>query len=109
MFGSSFLFAEIIEILILNGRSVIERFKENSNTSFTKKYEPEWDLRRSDSPDIKGVGYTGICSKIHNTSLSRSIFVIGYNHNIQSSFGVTSEAKIAIQDWITKEAEGILG
>jgi hypothetical protein len=38
--------------------------------------------------------------------LGRPVLVLGYNHNIQSSFGVTAKVKCAIRKWfaaVTKE------
>jgi hypothetical protein len=33
--------------------------------------------------------------------LAEEILVLGYNHNLQSSFGVTNTVIFAIRDWIT--------
>ena len=40
--------------------------------------------------------------------MNRDILVLGYNHNIQSSFGVTNEAIRAIRDWVAERSGGVL-
>lgn len=38
----------------------------------------------------------------------RDILVLGYSHNIQSSFGVTTEVIGAIRDWVAAQSDGAL-
>ena len=38
--------------------------------------------------------------------LGRKILVLGFNHNIQSSFGVTTKVIQEIRSWIAEESEG---
>jgi hypothetical protein len=39
---------------------------------------------------------------LSGVSLPNEILVLGYNHNLQSSYGVTNEAISAIRDWISQ-------
>jgi hypothetical protein len=40
--------------------------------------------------------------------LERELLVLGFNHNIQSSFGMTTEVTTAIRHWIAEAAEEVI-
>ncbi|ARU28668.1 hypothetical protein [Cellvibrio sp. PSBB006] len=106
--GSKFL-ADIInngsiELIILNGRSVIKNMEVMIGCSFSKKEYKAWALPRLEGA-VRGEAYTGKITKLGNNPLNRCVKVLGYNHNIQSSFGVTNAVKGSIKNWITREAE----
>ncbi len=96
-----------IEVIILNGKSVIESLQEASNTTLNKQVMPSWSLPRKGSLGVKGVSYTGEISMISGIPLNRKISILGFNHNIQSSFGVTTKVKTGIKDWITQSANEV--
>ena len=52
---------------------------------------------------MKGKAYRGKISTISNMELGREIKVIGYNHNIQSSYGITKHVMNEINYWIDSE------
>ena len=43
-----------------------------------------------------------------DVDLGRDVYILGYNHNIQSSYGVTSSVRTSIQEWISHKAKEIL-
>jgi hypothetical protein len=90
-----------VRILILNGRSVVERFQDVAGICLEKQEMPTWSLPRQPKPDVTGLAYRGVVSSLSGIKLPNEILVLGYNHNLQSSFGVTNEAILAIRDWIT--------
>ena len=90
-----------ISLLILNGKSVVEAFQNMTNINLSKIEMPNWSLPRSKQNNIKGYAYEGALLEITGVKFGRKIRVIGFNHNIQSSFGVTNEVKRAIRDWIS--------
>lgn len=90
-----------VEALVLNGRSVIENLRLIGNCTFKREAIPDWTLPRRTSSGVTGYAYTGKLSQISGIGLGREISVLGYSHNIQSSFGVTTQVKTAIQQWIT--------
>lgn len=92
-----------IECLVLNGRSVVTHFERLAGISLAEKAMPAWDLRRNGS-SVSGFAYTGRISRFDGWDLEREVRVLGYNHNLQSSFGVTSQAIDAIADWLASEA-----
>ena len=63
----------------------------------------EWSLPRRDSAGVAGIAYKGMIDEISGVSLSRPVLVLGYNHNIQSSFGVTGEVIGGIRAWVAEE------
>lgn len=97
-----------IKILVLNGKTVVENFEKATDITFIKKTKDEWSLPRKNGNHIKGYSYEGKISRIGSNELGREIYILGYNHNIQSSYGVTSTVRTSIQEWITKKTEEIL-
>lgn len=93
-----------VEVMILNGQSVIENLQAIGNCTFEREAVPAWTLPRRDSAGVTGYAYTGKLSQISGIGLGREITVLGYSHNIQSSFGVTTAVKSSIQQWITHGA-----
>jgi hypothetical protein len=93
-----------IEVIVLNGRSVVKRFEEIIGHELDKKEYSDWALPRA-GEHVKGEAYSGVINSIGRIHLQKSIKILGYNHNIQSSFGVTKQVKSSIKAWITAEVE----
>ena len=89
-----------VECLILNGSSVIHAFRKVGNATLKEVERPEWTLSRESSPDVRGKAYVGHTNRVGNVVLGRELRVLGFNHNLQSSFGVTAAAVNAIRSWI---------
>jgi len=97
-----------VRILILNGSSVVEQFQGVTGTCLERREMPAWSLMRAPKPDIVGVSYKGMVCKVAGVTLPQEIKVLGYNHNLQSSFGVTKRVVSAIRDWISLEVSEAL-
>ena len=41
--------------------------------------------------------------------LGRDLLVLGFNHNLQSSYGVTTTALAAIREWVARQAKAVVG
>lgn len=93
-----------VQLLILNGRSVVEQFQALTGARLERHEMVDWTLGRRGKPDVIGLGYKASVSTLSGVGLSRRLLVLGYNHNIQSSFGVTTRAAEAIRDWVTQAA-----
>ena len=93
-----------IQVLILNGSSVVEHFERVTSIEFERQTVREWTLRRDEGSGVKGVAYSGVVRSVGGTRLNRDVRVLGYNHNIQSSFGVTTRVMAAIRRWIGASA-----
>jgi hypothetical protein len=89
-----------IEMLILNGQSVVDQFAKVAQIRLSQLSHGGWTLPRSSGSGIQGVAYAGMVDRLGGVDLGRSVTVVGYNHNLQSSFGVTGVAMIAIREWI---------
>ena len=63
---------------------------------------PAWSLAREKNRDVAGFAYSGVVHTLSGVSLPNEILVLGYNHNLQSSYGVTNGAIYAIRDWISE-------
>jgi len=97
-----------VEVLILNGRTVVENMERITNVQFEKTHMPQWTLPRKNGDGIVGIAYQGFINSIGGVPLSQELLVLGYNHNIQSSYGVTTEVKTAIRNWISESTMEVL-
>ena len=52
---------------------------------------------------VPGLAYVGTVDHLGAMPLDRPVNVVGFNHNLQSSFGVTRGAIAAIAAWIGKQ------
>ena len=93
-----------IQVLILNGASVIEQFEEIAGVCLEKEAMPAWSLPRQSRPNVTGFSYRGVVDNLSGIGLGRNLLVLGFNHNLQSSFGVTTNVIHAIRDWIAQTA-----
>jgi hypothetical protein len=96
-----------IKLLILNGQTVVEHLQKISNIQLQKSQMPSWTLPRKASDGVLGYSYVGEINQIAEIKLKEPIAILGYNHNIQSSFGVTSKVQTAIRSWISKKSKEI--
>ena len=95
-----------IEVLILNGRGVVDEFESTADIELEPFEIPAWNLRRESGPPVPGVGFVGSVRSVSGIDLGRDLRVFGFNHNLQSSFGVTNEVVNLIGLWLQ---EGVLG
>lgn len=96
-----------VQLLVLNGRTVIENLSKISDLEYKYRLMPTWSLPRSNG-SVLGYSCRGVVTNICGIKLNREIVVLGLNHNIQSSFGVTSQVKESIRDWITLKGNEVL-
>jgi hypothetical protein len=89
-----------VKLLVLNGRSVVEAFQTACGVELDTVPMAGWDLPRSTGDRIKGFGYLGSITELAGVPLERDILVAGFNHNLQSSFGVTGNAIESIGGWL---------
>ena len=94
-----------VRVLVLNGSSVVKGFQSVAGVSLRAEEIPAWSLGRRSKANVKGVAYTGVVAAVSGIKLDRQLKVLGFNHNLQSSFGVTMEVINAIREWITRTAE----
>jgi hypothetical protein len=63
-----------------------------------------WSLPRQSNGGVTGFAYQGVVQNLAGIKLQKELFVLGFNHNLQSSFGVTRQVTDAIKRWITNTA-----
>ncbi len=93
-----------LELLILNGQSVVSEFMLMTGLQLAAQEMPGWDLPRASGQPVAGIGYKGTCEALNGKALAKPLTVLGFNHNIQSSFGVTSEVIQNISKWVERES-----
>ncbi len=104
-FGSEFLErlrGTAVRVLVLNGASVVQGFEQATGLELKREKKPRWNLPRKSGEHVLGYAFSGdfqISRKSNST-----VRILGYNHNIQSSFGVTNKVRSEIQLWISEES-----
>ena len=89
-----------VRLLILNGMSVVSSFQLLCDVEFHRDERPDWSLPRRASRDVTGYSFTGVVDRVAGINIEGEVLVLGYNHNIQSSFGVTLDVCQSIRNWI---------
>jgi hypothetical protein len=97
-----------IRVLILNGQTVVAHLQKVANVEFQRTKMRRWTLPRQSGSGVVGVAFHGTLTQLSGVDLERSIVVLGYNHNLQSSFGVTTFVKKAIAQWVSAEASKVI-
>jgi hypothetical protein len=97
-----------VQILILNGRSVVNQFQRISGVCLARRRMPSWSLPRQVKPDVIGFAYRGVVRSLSGVELGRDVLVLGYNHNLQSSFGVTTKVVYAIRRWLRRTVSEVM-
>lgn len=92
-----------LSMLILNGQQVVSQFEVLTGRRLDARRIPDWDLPRRSGRAVPGVAYCGQISAIAEIPLDRELLVVGYNHNLQSSFGVTTVVRDGISMWIADQ------
>jgi hypothetical protein len=90
-----------VQVIVLNGRSVVEHFQLMAGFKLQREAIADWTLRRRTGPDVAGFGFRGTVRTLCGIPLQRELLILGYNHNIQSSFGVTRGVLAAIRQWLS--------
>lgn len=88
-----------VEVLVLNGRSVASALEGHVDVLEAQRIS-RWDLPRANGPAVPGHAYTGTTTRLGTCDLGRRIQILGWNHNLQSSFGVTGVVKDEIARWL---------
>ncbi len=83
--------ASDVKLLILNGRSVAAAFVESTGTALKPTVLPSLALPRASGRPVPGLRWDGTITHIGTRDLGREVRVVGFNHNLQSSYGVTTE------------------
>lgn len=95
-----------LRTIVLNGRTVVDEFQEMTGVRLERLKMFGWSLPRSSRPDVDGFAYRGSLDEVSGFILKQRIQVLGFNHNLQSSFGVTAGVIGAIRSWIACEVRG---
>jgi hypothetical protein len=85
--------------LILNGQQVVNEYEKITGETLEAVVMKDWSLPRKSGTAVCGKAYKHVLE----ISRGKKIIILGYNHNIQSSFGVTKDVKARIRDWITEQ------
>ena len=98
-----------VRVLVLNGHSVVRNFQRIAEVHLACQRMPLWFLQRRMGAPVPGIAYEGQVHRIGDVLLKRPLLVLGYNHNPQSSFGMTNLVVERIREWIATRAGPALG
>jgi len=93
-----------VRVLILNGSSVAQHLQQIAGIRLDRQRMIDWSLPRRKQSHVVGFAYRGTVRHLAGVTLRREVMVLGFNHNIQSSFGVTTQVRAAIRRWIARVA-----
>ena len=91
-----------IQVLVLNGMTVVDQFEVIADGNFKRDRMFNWSLPRKSGVSVAGFAYKTLVKRIGGIDLGRAVIGLGFNHNLQSSFGVTTEVINGIRQWITQ-------
>ena len=97
-----------IRVLVLNGSAVVKGFEMISGLRLEQEPVEAWSLGRKSKRDVRGIAFKGTVDIMSGVQLGRQVKVIGYNHNLQGSFGVSTEVVRSIKTWIAQATESEL-
>jgi len=97
----SFISKTDFKYFILNGRTVLELFKEYFDLKYEINEVKDWEIKRKTSP-VKGYSFEASFFLKENSNI---IKVLGFNHNVQSSYGISKDILMSIKKWITNKIE----
>ncbi|KPM48332.1 hypothetical protein [Jiulongibacter sediminis] len=100
-FLSQILISSDIGFLVLNGQGVINIFEEVFDITLNKKLDDSISLPRTNNRRVAGYIYEGILN-LEIQDKSKKINVFGFNHNIQSSYGISSKISKEIRNRFTE-------
>jgi len=98
-----------IKVLVLNGASVVKGFQDAAGFRLDRQEIEAWSLARGSRGRVSGFSVRGVVDGLFGISLGRDVLVLGFNHNLQSSFGVNHEVVIAIRSWIAHSVREAVG
>jgi hypothetical protein len=97
-----------IRVVVLNGVSVVEQFQTLAGLRLEKKAMSDWSLPRRSRRAVLGYSYRGVVRQLAGVDLKREILTLGFNHNLQSSFGVTIQVASAIRQWVAQASSKVV-
>lgn len=97
-----------VRLLVINGSSVAEHLEHIAGTRLERRPMRHWSLPRQSRKDVTGFAYRGAVRALSGVPLGREVLVLGFNHNIQSTFGVTTLVRAAIRQWVARTAHEAL-
>ena len=97
------------QILVLNGAAVVRMFERFAGTHLEVEEIEDWSLARKNGHPVRGIAYTGVVESLTDIDLGFERLVLGFNHNLQSSFGVSNRHYLAIRDWVASKVQEFLG
>ena len=97
-----------VKLILLNGGTVVQSFQKTANALLKRVQVSAWTLPRHSGCGVPGYAYRGTITHLAGVHLERPVSVLGYNHNLQSSYGVTTKVKLAIRQWVSDVASEVV-
>jgi len=91
-----------VRVIVLNGKSVVDHFQSVAGVKLDREEIPGTTLSRATGPDVAGYGFRGAVRSLSGMPLQHEVLILGYNHNLQSSFGITRGVIDATRAWLSR-------
>lgn len=92
-----------ISRIVVNGSAVMKALSAVSDLKIVSEDMVEWSVHQKHGHTVKGIAHSGHFQSIGLVRLQRPIRVLGYNLNLQSSYGVSVEVRSNLRNWITQQ------
>ena len=92
--------ASSVRVLALNGASVVQHFEAITGVTLIQQRMPSWSLNQKSGRVVSGFSYTGQLEAIAGVPLGYPLLILGFNHNVQSTYGMTRGVLQAMADWV---------
>lgn len=97
---ASMLRTSRVSVIVANGRGVVDGLQRASGVLFDATPIEAWSLARASGKDVQGIAFKGVVHELSGVPIGRGINVLGFSHNIQSSYGVRKDVRHAIAKWV---------
>ena len=98
-----------LRIIVLNGKGVIREFESAFGIPLERRSMSSRDLSQKRERVVTGHSYKGMLDGLIGTEdYAHKVLVLGFNHNIQGSFGISKAVVSSIERWVAREGEAYL-
>ena len=100
-----------VRVLVLNGASVIREFCKLSCIELMSQEMCNWRAPNSSAPSPQAARcfvFSATVDRIGQSKLNRNLLILGFNFNLQSSFGVTRRMTDELGRWLSSQTRGVI-
>ena len=89
-----------IRIVLINGRGAVDLFQRTVGIELRRQRLEAWDQYRMGMVHARGLAFWGRIDKVSGVDLGTEVLAVGFNYNLQTSFGLHGDLTAKIAGWI---------